>query len=438
MPWQTAYRSKLTTASAALAGLGPKSRLYISGNAATPRHLAEALAKHAHGGDHEMMLGHVLLLGKDPVATREHPGVRHHAWFVGPADRAQVNDGRADYVPCNLSEIPRLIRGMEPKLDAALLTVSPPDKHGFVSLGTEVMASLAAAENARRIIVQVNTRMPRVLGNTFLHVGEVDAIVEHDEELPELDSGPPSDVERRIAEHIVPLIPRGATMQLGIGGVPDAVIGLLCEQEGLDLGVHSEMISDGVMQAVEAGIVTGRHKTRHRRKVVTTFVLGSRALYDWVHENPMVEAHPCDHTNDIEVASSNTKLVAINSAISVDLTGQVNSDSIGRRIYSGVGGQVDFIRAASRSAGGVPIIAIPSTAQGGKTSRVVPCLLEGAGVVTNRADAHWIVTEYGAVNLYGQTLRERAKLLTSIAHPDFRDGLKEAWMEMFARQAPTA
>ncbi|MEZ4320373.1 MAG: acetyl-CoA hydrolase/transferase C-terminal domain-containing protein [Myxococcota bacterium] len=431
MPWQTAYRSRLTTADAALAGLEPRSRLYISGNAATPRHLAEALARRAHDGTDPMMLGHVLLLGKDPVATREHPGVRHHAWFVGPADRAQVNDGRADYVPCNLSEIPRLIRSMEPPLDVALLTVSPPDKHGFVSLGTEVMASLAAAESARRVVVQVNARMPRVLGNTFLHVSEVDAIVEHDEELPELDAGAPSPEEARIAEHIAPLVPRGATLQLGIGGVPDAVIALLCQQEGLDLGVHSEMISDGVMAAVEAGLVTGRHKTRHRRKVVTTFVLGSRRLYDWVHENTQVEAHPCDHTNDIEVASSNTKLVAINSAISVDLTGQVSSDSIGSRIYSGVGGQVDFIRAAARSPGGVPIIALPSTAQHGKTSRIVPTLADGAGVVTNRSDVHWVVTEHGAVNLYGRTLRERAKLLVSIAHPDFRDSLQEAWAARF-------
>lgn len=425
MPWQTHYRSRLTTADAALAGLGPGARVYIGGNAATPRHLAEALSRRAGAGE-PILLGHVLLLGRDPIATRKNPGVRHHAWFVGPADRAQVNEGTADYVPCNLSEIPRLIRAIEPHLDAALLMVSPPDKHGFVSLGTEVMASLAAAERARRIVAQVNTRMPRVLGNSFLHVSELDAIVEHDEELPELPAEPPSEIEQRIAEHVVPLIPQGATMQLGIGGVPNAVMALLRGREGLDLGVHSEMISDGVMLAVEAGLVTGRHKTRHRRKVVTTFVLGSRALYDWVHENPVVEAHPCDHTNDIEVASSNARLVALNSAISVDLTGQVNSDSFGRQIYSGVGGQLDFIRAASRSSGGVPILALPSTAQGGRVSRIVPALAEGAGVVTPRADVHWVVTEHGAVNLYGRTLRERAHLLASIAHPAFRDGLLDA------------
>ncbi|MEZ4237489.1 MAG: acetyl-CoA hydrolase/transferase C-terminal domain-containing protein [Myxococcota bacterium] len=422
MPWETAYRGRHTTVDAALSDLGPGARVYISGNAATPRHLAAGLARRADAAT-PMTLGHVLLLGDDPVATREHPGVRHQAWFVGPADRAQVASGAADYVPSNLSEIPRMIRGMAPPLDAALLMASPPDKHGFLSLGTEVMASLAAVDNARKVVVQVNPQMPRVLGNTFLHVSEVDAIVEHDEPLAELAPAPPSEVERAIAAHIVPLVPAGATLQLGIGGVPDAVIGLLSDKTGMDLGIHSEMISDGVMAAVEAGVVTGHRKTRHRRKVVTTFILGTRKLYDWVHNNPVVEAHPCDHTNDLVVASSNDRLVAINSAVSVDLTGQVNSDSIGARIYSGVGGQVDFIRAAARSVGGVPIIALPSTACGGKVSRIVPRLAEGAGVVTTRADVHWVVTEYGAVNLFGEPLRRRAELLASIAHPDFRDGL---------------
>lgn len=430
MPWQTAYRSKLTTAEVAVGGLAPGSFLYIGGNAATPRHLADALARHvpAHAG---MTLGHVLLLGKDPMVTRDHPGVRHHAWFVGPADRPQVNEGEADYVPCNLSDIPGLIRNRKPPIDAALLMVSPPDKHGFMSLGTEVIASLAAAESARKVIVQVNARMPRVLGNTFLHVSDVDLIVEHDEELAELPPRTPTEVERAIARHIVPLIRPGSTLQLGIGGVPDAVIALLCENEGLDLGVHSEMISDGVMRAVQAGLVTGRHKSRHRRKVVTTFVLGTREMYDWVHENPVVEAHPCDHTNDIAVASSNDKLVAINSAISVDLTGQVNADSLGTKIYSGVGGQVDFIRAAARSKGGVPILALPSTAKGGALSRICPVLKQGAGVVTTRADVHWVVTEHGAVNLAGCTLRERAERLLRIADPAFRGELEASFRDHY-------
>mgnify|MGYP003884001905 CR=1 FL=1 len=424
MRWQQEYRSKLTSAHQALAGLRPGAKLYISGNSATPRHLAEVLAEVAPT-EGAVSLGHVLLLGTDPVATRHHPHVRHHAWFVGPADREQVNNGQADYVPCHLSEIPRLIRRTD-DLDMALLTVSPPDQHGFLSLGTEVIASLAAVDAAKKVVVQVNRHMPRVLGNSFIHVDQVDAIVECDEPLAELAPREPTEVEKRIAEHIVPLVPRGATMQLGIGGVPDAVIALLCEQDAnLNLGIHSEMISDGVMNAVERGLITGSMKKKHHRKVVTTFVLGSRQLYDWVHDNSRVEAHPCDHTNHIKVASANPNLVALNSAVSVDLTGQVCSDSMGTRIYSGFGGQVDFIRAASLSEGGVPILALPSTAKKGTISRIVPTLATGSGVVTSRADVHWVVTEHGAVNLYGRSLRERARLLVSIAAPEFRDDLME-------------
>lgn len=423
--WQTDYRSKLRTPDQALADLPGDANVYISGNAATPRALGMALVRRAEDSPGNMRLGHVLLLGNDPVAPRDRDEVRHRAWFVGPADRDQVNAGVADYVPSHLSEIPRMIREMSRPLDAALLTVAPPDDHGFLSLGVEVMASLAAAQQARKVVVQVNPRMPRVHGNSWLHVSEVHAVVEAEEPLTELLPETPSEVEQAIAAHIVPLIPERGTLQLGIGGIPNAVIAQLRGRD--DLGVHSEMISDGVLDAVEAGVVTGRHKTLYPRKVITTFILGSRRLYDWVDDNPMVEGHPCDHTNDLLVASSNERLVAINSAISVDLTGQVNADSIGTRIFSGVGGQLDFIRAAARSRGGVPIIALPSTARDGKVSRIVPTLATGAGVVTSRADVHWVVTEYGAVNLYGRSLRARAELLVSIAHPAFRDELHAAF-----------
>jgi 4-hydroxybutyrate CoA-transferase len=418
------YRSKLRTPEQAVENIPGDARVYISGNAASPRVLAAALTRRAEETPGSMTVGHVLLLGPDPVLPRDRREVRHRSWFVGPADRDQVNAGVADYVPTHLSEIPRLLRSR--RFDAALLSVAPPDAHGFLSLGVEVMASLAAAETADLVVVQVNPKMPRVFGNSFLHVSEVDAIVEAEEPLPELVPSPPGAEETRIAEHILPLIPEGATLQLGIGGIPDAVIGLLRDRD--DLGVHSEMISDGVMDAVERGVVTGRHKTVHRRKVVTTFVLGSRRLYDWVHENSAVEGHPCDYTNDLLVASSNDRLVAINS---VDLTGQVNADSIGTRIYSGVGGQVDFLRAAARSAGGVPIIALPATAKHGTVSRIVPALAEGAGVVTSRASVHWVVTEFGAVNLYGRSLRSRAELLASIAHPNFREDLLAAYRARF-------
>ena len=421
MSWRMRYRGKLCTADEAVAPLRPGARVFLGGNAATPRVLADALMRRARSLDH-VTVSHVLLLGEDPFPTQLADGhIRHHAWFVGPADRAAVNEGKADYVPCHLSDIPRLIRASPHPLDAALLMTSPPDQHGLLSLGVEILASLAAAETAKRVVVQVNPRMPRVHGNSYLHVDEVDAIVEASADLPELLPPPPTDVERQIARHIIPLIPDGATLQLGIGGIPNAVVGLLDGHR--DLGVHSEMVSDGVMHAVDAGIITGTRKSRQHRKVVTTFILGSRQLYDWVHENPRVEAHPCDYTNDLVVASGNDRLVAINSALSIDITGQVNADSVGARIYSGFGGQLDFIRAAARSKEGVPIIAFPSTACGGTVSRIVPLLKKGAGVVTTRADVHWVVTEYGAVNLFGRSLPERRELLQSITHPDFRDQL---------------
>jgi acyl-CoA hydrolase len=310
-----------------------------------------------------------------------------------------------------------------PVIDTALLMTAPPDRHGMLSLGVEVLASLAAAQCARQVVVQVNERMPRVLGNSFIHVSDVHTIVEASHDLPELLAPPPDEVERRIARNVVGLIPEKATLQLGIGGVPNAVISLL---EGRnDIGIHSEMISDGVMHAFEAGVATGRYKTRHRGKIVTTFALGSRVFYDWLHENNAVEAHPCDHTNDPFQAAQNARLIAINSAISVDLTGQVNADSIGYKIHSGVGGQVDFIRAANLSQDGRPIIALPSTARGGTVSRIVPRLAEGAGVVTSRADVHTVVTEHGVAELRGRSIRERIDALMAVADPAFQPMLEQ-------------
>jgi 4-hydroxybutyrate CoA-transferase len=420
--WRDDYKSKLRSPTAALQIVKSGDHVYMGGNAATPAVLAHALAARAPEIS-GVEVAHVLLLGKDPFAeVRDH--VRHRALFVGPADRDAVNAGRADYVPCHLSEIPDLLRDGTFPVDVALLMVSPPDEHGFLSLGVEVLASLAAAHAAPIVIVQVNKHMPRVLGNTFLHVSEVSLIVEADEPLAELEAEAPTHIEAEIARHLVPLIPDRATLQLGIGGIPNAVMSLLRDRD--DIGIHSEMVSDGVMEGVRRGVITGRYKTLYPRKVIGTFMLGSRELYDWVHDNPQVEGHPCDTTNDIFVAAKNDRLVAINSAISVDLSGQVNSDSIGSRIYSGVGGQVDFIRAAWRSVGGQPIIALPSTARGGSVSRIVPYLSQGAGVVTSRADVYWVVTEWGAARLHGRTLRERAEALAEISHPQFRDELRAA------------
>jgi acyl-CoA hydrolase len=372
-----------------------------------------------------VQLNHVLLLGDDPLSApdmAEH--FRHNSLFVGPADRAAVNDGRADYVPIFLHQIPRLFLERIVPLDVAMVMVSPPDQHGFMSLGVETLASKAACRAAKVIVAQVNEKMPRILGDCFLHVSRVHAIVEHSEPLPRLESSPPTDEERAIGRHVVGLIEPGATMQMGIGGVPDAVYAAL--EGAMELGIHTEMISDGAMRAIERGVVTGSQKTIHPGKVVITFALGSEQLYEFLHNNPLIEAHPVEYVNDPVVVSQNDHLVAINSAIEVDLTGQVCSDSIGPDIYSGFGGQVDFIRGAARSKGGKPIIALPSTAKRGEMSRIVPYLKEGAGVVTSRADVHWVVTEHGAANLFGKNLAERVEALIAIAAPRFRDDLERA------------
>jgi acyl-CoA hydrolase len=373
-------------------------------------------------------LAHVLLLGEDPLSG---PGMeghfRHDSMFVGPADRKAVNEGRADYVPVFLHQIPRLFEDRIYPLDVAMVQVSPPDSHGFMSLGVEILASKAACRLAKKVIVQVNEKMPRVLGDCFVHVSRVESIVEHTADLPTLGSRTISDVERAIGKNILGLIEDGATMQMGIGGIPDAVWESI---EGFhDLGIHTEMLSDGAMRAIERGIITGNAKSLHRGKAVITFALGSAELYKYVDNNPMIEGHPVEYVNDPQVASQNDKLIAVNSAIEVDLTGQVCSDSIGTYVYSGFGGQVDFIRAAARSKGGKPIIALPSTAKKGTESRIGSTLKMGAGVVTCRADVHYVITEFGVAHLFGKNLRERAEALISVAHPQFRDELTAAAKE---------
>jgi 4-hydroxybutyrate CoA-transferase len=424
MNWADDYKSKLMTAADAVACVKSGDRVYYGGNAAIPQALVRALAAR---GDalHDVQLNHVLLVGEDPLSA---PGMeqhfRHNSLFVGPADRKAVNDGRADYVPIFLHQIPRLFREGIVPVDVAMLHVSPPDEHGFMSLGVETLASVAACQAAKRVIVQVNEKMPRVLGDCFLHVNRVNAIVEHTEALPELVAPPATEVEKAIAQNVLGLIQPGSTVQMGIGGIPDSVYEAM--QGNLELGIHTEMISDGAMRAIERGVVTGTRKSQHLGKVIITFALGSAELYDFLDNNPLIEAHPVSYVNDPEVVSRNDNMVAVNSAIEIDLTGQVCSDSIGAYIYSGFGGQVDFIRGAARSRGGRPIIALPSTAKGGLMSRIVPYLKEGAGVVTSRADVHYVVTEHGVANLFGKNLRERVDALIGIADPRFHDELERA------------
>jgi acyl-CoA hydrolase len=427
MTWMDDYRNKLQSAEAAVGRVTSGDRVYYGGNAAIPQALVRALAQRRDELTN-VQLNHVLLIGEDPLSA---PGMeghfRHNSLFVGPADRKAVNDGRADYVPIFLHQIPRLFREKIVPLDVAMLQVSPPDEHGFMSLGVETLASVAASQAAEIVIVQVNERMPRVLGDCFLHVSRVQSIVEATEPLPELHLEPATEVERAIARNVIGLIQPGCTVQMGIGGIPDSIYEGM--EGNLELGIHTEMMSDGAMRAVERGVVTGTRKSQHQGKIIVTFALGTAQLYDFLDNNPLIEAHPVSYVNDPEVVARNDNMVAVNSAIEVDLTGQVCSDSIGPYIYSGFGGQVDFIRGAARSKGGRPIIALPSSAKNGLMSRIVPYLKEGAGVVTSRADVHWIATEHGVANLFGKNLRERVEALIGIADPRFQEDLEAAAKE---------
>jgi 4-hydroxybutyrate CoA-transferase len=422
------YRGKCLSAHEAVRLIKSGDRLFTSGNVATPRVLLRALVERRQELE-QVELVHLLLMGDEFTIPGVEAHFRHNALFVGPGDRQAVNTGKADYTPIFLSEIPGLFSSGTLPLDVALLHVSPPDEHGFMSLGVEVLASQAAAKAARTVIVQVNDQMPRVLGDSFLHLSDVQAIVECSEPLPEFPCGEFGAVEQQIGARIADLIPDGATLQLGIGTIPDAVLASLTGKR--DLGIHTEMISDGVMNAMEAGIITGHKKTLHPGKVIATLVLGSRALYQYADNNPAFELHPSSYTNDPFIIAQHENFVAINSALEIDLTGQVCADSIGTAIYSGFGGQLDFMRGAARARGGKPIIALPATARGGEMSRIVPVLKPGAGVVTTRGDVHFVVTEFGVAQLYGKSLRQRARALIDIAHPRFREALERAAQERY-------
>lgn len=399
-------------------------RVYIGGGCGVPTPLLYALVARAPELRNVEII-HMLTAGEDPTTAPElAASFRHNALFIGHNTRRAVNEGRADFTPIFLGEIPKLFRQGILPLDVAMIQVSPPDRHGFCSLGVEVGCTLPAARTAKIVIAEVNARMPRTLGDSFIHISRLTALVESDRPLLELPQGETNSVAQAIGQHVAELIPDGATLQLGIGAIPDAVLSNLHGKR--HLGIHTELFSDGVIDLVEAGVIDGEMKTIHQGKVVAGFILGSQRCFDWAHNNAMVEMHPTDYVNDPFVIAQHKHMVAVNSALQVDLTGQVCADSIGTRLYSGVGGQVDFIRGASRSEGGIPIIAISSTARDGAISRIVPTLDVGAGVVTSRYDVHFVVTEYGVADLYGHTLAQRARALINIAHPAFRDQLTEA------------
>lgn len=415
------YRKKLTSADQAVSAIRSGDRVYVHPGCAAPAVLTEALLKRAPSL-HDVEILHLLTFGKADYTLPQYDGhFRHNALFMGANVRDAVVAGRADYTPIMLGEIEKLFCSGEMPIDTVLMQLSSPDEYGYMSLGVGVDCTLNAARCARHVIAEVNRRMPRVHGDSFLHVSKVEAIVETDRPLLQLKPEPFTELQARIGEHVASLIPDGATLQVGIGGIPDAV--LACLGDKRDLGIHSEMCSDGVIALIEAGVINGERKSIHRGKVVVGFVLGTDKLFRFIHENPIFELHPTQYTNDPFVIAQNERMIAINSAIQVDLTGQVCSDSIGTRPYSGIGGQLDFIRGAARSKGGKPIIALPATAKDGTISRIVPMLDSGAGVVTTRADVHYVVTEYGVAYLHGKTLRQRAEALIGIAHPKFRDEL---------------
>lgn len=432
MDWNSIYQARVTSAEEAVKSIKTGNRIFMTGNVSVPQKLLAALVNYApHLKDVEIC--QALSIGPaDYVKPGLEQHIRVNTLFISANVRKAVQEGRADFTPVLLSEFPLLFKNKVLPVDVALIHVSPPDEHGFCSLGVEVGLTKSPAESAKIIIAEVNDQMPRTLGDSFMHVSRLTHLVPVSYPIAEMPMAEEGDkTAERIAGYVADLIPDGATMQMGIGAIPDAVLKFLFHKK--DLGVHSEMISDGVIDLVEAGVLTNARKTIHNGKIIIGFILGSQRLYSWVNDNPLCEFHRTEYVNDPFVIAQNDRMVAINSAIEIDLTGQVCADSIGPKFFSGIGGQLDFIYGASRSKGGVPIIAMPSTTamkDGTLMSKIVPMLKQGAGVVTGRNHVHYVVTEYGIAMLYGKTIRQRVKELINISHPDFRADLEKQAKEL--------
>ena len=420
--WLETYRSRRCTADEAVRVIRSGDCVYIHPGCAEPEQLVKAMVRRADEL-RDVKVIHILTRGSADYVRPEMAGrFRHIAFFAGSNVREAINEGRADFVPIFLGEVEALFSSGEVPIQVALIHASPPDEHGFCSFGVGVDTTKTAVDCARTVIAQVNPRMPRSLGDSFIHVSKIHHVVEVQDEILEHPMGEISPMAREAGRFIAELIEDGSTLQLGIGEIPDAVLSFLTEKR--HLGIHTEMVSDGVIDLIERGVLTNEKKTLHPGKIILGFVLGTRRLFDYIDNNPIFEFHPSQYTNDPFIISRNDRMVAINSALEVDLTGQVCADSLGRSFYSGIGGQVDFIRGAARSRGGKPIITLPSTARDGTVSRIVPQLQEGAGVVTTRGDVHYVITEYGAAYLHGKTIRERCRALIDIAHPKFREDLE--------------
>ncbi len=431
MSWLQRYESRLTSAEEAVKPIQSGQRVFLTGNCSVPQQLLSALVKHAKSLE-DVEIVQVLTVGPAPHADARMQGhLRVNTLFISANVREAVHEGRADFTPVLLSEVPTLFREGHLPLDAVLIQVSPPDEHGFCSLGIEAGLVRTPAQVAKTVIAEINEQMPRTLGDSFIHFSKIDYAVPVNYPLAELPMGETNDISMQIGQHIAKLIEDGSTMQMGIGGIPDAVLHYLSNKR--DLGIHTELFSDGVMKLIQEGVINNEKKTLHPGKIVAGFILGSHQLYDFVDDNPIVELHPTEYVNDPFVIAQNEKMISINSAIEIDLTGQVCADSIGPRLYSGVGGQLDFVYGAARSKGGKPIIALPSTASPGggePVSRIVPMLRPGAGVVTTRNHVHYVATEYGIAHLYGKTIKQRTQSLIAIAHPDFRESLHSKAKEL--------
>lgn len=421
---------KTTSAARAVQYIKSNDSIFVHTAGATPNVLVDALTAR-HSELRNVKIYHMHTEGKAPYARSEYSeSFQVNSFFVGSNVRTATQEGYADFIPSFFSEVPLMFRNGIVPLDVVLVHVSPPDKHGYCSLGISIDTTKAAVDCARTVIAQVNPQMPRTHGDGLIHISRFAAVVEVDEPLPELKPHVLTDNERKMGEYIAEMIEDRSTLQLGIGAIPDAVLSCLGNHK--DLGIHTEMFSDGVIPLVEKGVITNKFKPKHKDVIVSGFLLGTRKLYDFVDDNPIVRMLDIQYVNDTAVIRRMPKMISINSAIEVDITGQVSADSIGTRIYSGVGGQMDFIRGASLSAGGKPIIALPSATSRGE-SKITSILKPGAGVVTTRAHMHYVVTEYGVAELYGKNLRERAKALIAIAHPDHREKLEREAFERFKR-----
>lgn len=421
---------KFITAEEAVKVVKSNDRVHLHSVAVTPHPLIKALVERGKNKEfRNVRIQHIHTEGPAPYADKELEGIfQLESFFVGHNVRKQTQAGYADYIPVFLHETQRLIREGYLKVNVAMIQVSVPDNFGYVSLGTSVDATLAAVEKADTVIAIVNPNVPRAFGDAMIHINEIDLFVEDDSPLITAAPGPISETDRKIGRFVAELVEDGATLQMGIGAIPNAVLSMLGNHK--DLGVHSEMFADGILPLVEKGVVNGKNKNIDKGRLVATFLMGSKNLYDFVNDNPGVAMQDVKYTNRVNIIAKNPKVTAINSALQIDITGQVCADSIGTTHYSGVGGQIDFLRGASLSKGGKPILAMPSITNKG-ISKIAPILTPGAGVVSTRANVHWVVTEYGAVNLYGRTLQDRAKLLISIAHPDHQETLDKSAFERF-------